>query len=181
MMIFCKVKDIGNKKYILPSLSLTRKYLFLVFLLLCTSCSVNKKAIILSELKGYNSTYENSILLLTFEISKTKSKEKVELINAQIASGKLKNIGSHFHSARSIKTVAYFSDEDSLLLENEHPLYRVAEVPNIDGSIEKTSISDTKGTLFIRIQQKPNLQKIVLYSADKNRNDEKIYELKFKL
>ena len=150
--------------------------------LLMFGCKSGRSVLRISELPTYDERSPNHILFLNFRITgKLGKKEKVELVSAQVANGKMKNPYHPInYPAVRIKAVLRYTNG---VLEHEmaflHPLYQLVEVGDPSGHIRREEVRAKEGRLLIRMPVHSDLNSLELFSVMPERGSVKIYTLSF--
>ncbi len=160
--------------------SVTAPALFL--LLSLASCSPAREVIKLHEVPNFDASAANTMLFLTFDLSKKGKRETAVLTQSLAAAGKVKDSGSHIHGLSGIETViSYSNGNPPKTIHAEHPLYRDREVFSPDGTIRKISETASSGSLTLRIPVEKNMETLELFSTGPAHSPRKLFTLKFAL
>lgn len=126
-------------------------------------------------MQNYNAKAKESMLFLTFELSKKGGKETARLVKSTAAEGRVKDTNAHVHGLSQIEVIVHYNNgKPSKTSRFEHPLYKDMEVFSEDGTISRVSETASTGTLTIRMPVEDNIEKLELFS------NKKLLTLKFK-
>lgn len=139
----------------------------------------------LQTLPNY-SPAQPTIVFLDFMFQSTDNPERseVQLANAITARGPMKDLPVFSNSDRQVEVVfRNAANEPIRTVQYDHPLYRIVEVPNDDGTLRLRGFSMKKSNLSIRFNYQPEpggTARIDLYSLIKNRRT-KLYSVRLNL
>lgn len=145
-------------------------------------CKPARSILTISELPNYNSQSPDHILFLHFRMTgKPGGKERVELVSAKAATGRVKELGHPVTFPIYIMAIPrYNNDPAERAMYFENPLLRAVELSDPDGNIRRQEVRETQGYLFLRMQIDPGLNDLELFSVSPDKGAVKIYILHFK-
>lgn len=163
--------------YMLRIFNLLFSFLLAFQLMNCKPAQSTLKA---GMIANYDKALKEHILFLEFKISAEAAGklEKVKLIHAVSGSGKMKDLNHPVQDLYRIMAVPrYKTSATEKEFYYEHPLFRSVEVANPAGTLSKKSISAKEGSLSIRIQENPDMDRIELFSITPEKGTVKIHTL----
>lgn len=149
--------------------------------LLTLNCQPGRSALTINRIRNYDIESKDHILFLTFQLTgEAGGKEKVRLLGSTAGNGRMKNILHPVHFPyRIIAIPRYTTSAIEREMSFEHPLFKAAEVSDPSGAIEHVEATAREGSLSIRLQQDPGLNRLELFSVSPQKGTVKIYTLHF--
>lgn len=145
-------------------------------------CRTGRPALDISALPNYDKSSPDHILFLQFRISgEAGGKERVELVSANVANGRMKEMDSPVIFPVYLKAIPRYTTsaiEREMLFEN--PLRRAVEISDPSGYIRRQEVREQEGSLFIRMPVHGGLNGLELFSVSPERGEVQIYHLQFK-
>lgn len=123
-----------------------------------------------------------ALVFLDFLFKATDKPERssVELINAIIGRGRMKDLPVFSNSNRQVEVVFKSASNQTLrTVQYDHPLYQIVEYPAEQGTLRLRGFSMQQANLSIRFASDPQIDRLELYSLVNNHR-RKLYSLRLK-
>lgn len=145
------------------------------------NCRPGRSSLMVGQLPNYNRESKDHIIFLTFQITgEVGGREKVRLMYANAGNGRMKEMLRPVHFPYQIIAIPrYTTNTIEREMAFEHPLFKSAEISDPSGKIRQVEATSKEGTMLVRLQQNPGLNRLELFSVSPQKGAVKIYTLHF--